>query len=844
MNHASFRSFAALCLVGALLCLAPRLAAQPQNQRTPPHLGFAYPAGGKIGTTFTVSIGGQNLNGTTDAYINGTGISARVVSFDRPLTQKEFNDLREKLQELQQKRAAALGLPASEKRDSKGQEKKAEEKKSPDATSTAATASGTLANTTANATASTTPPVPAETTPAPKPTWTAEDDKAIAELKEKIAKRPNRQGNPALAETITLDVTIAPEVSVGTYELRLKNPAGLSNPIALQVGDLAEFTKPVVTATTNPPPKAKRDPSVRPNRPQNADAEITVPATVNGQIMPGEVDRYRFAATKGQHITVAVSARTLIPYLADAVPGWFQATIALYDPKGREVAYGDSFRFNPDPVVSYEIPEDGTYAMEIKDSIYRGREDFVYRIAIGELPFVTSLFPLGGRLVDNAHFDLTGWNLPATSITMNTKDKVPGTFLLSVRNRGQLSNTVRFALDDEPSIVRTGSSDGAHQAQTVTLPIVIDGRIAVSGQEDVFQFEGKAGQDIVAEVFASRLGSPLDSVLRLTDATGKQIAANDDNEDKGAGLMTHHADSRISATLPANGTYSLSLADTQQHGGPEYGYRLRVGPPRPDFELRVVPSSVNLRPGTHVPITVYALRRDGFEGDIMLSLQDAPPAFTLTGARIPAGQDKVQLTIAVPPSSRDAIVPLTLVGAATIQGKAVGRTAIPADDMMQAFAYHHLVTAHEWLVDIEGRPGPTCRVVSKVPVRIPLGGTTTLRLAANNARGASNVIVELVDAPAGLSVKKSSVSGDQVEITLACDPAKAKAGLSGNLIINAFSERATAAKAQRPARNPLGSVPAIPFEVIAKPVLPSSTTPAAANQKSARVGRLPVTGAP
>jgi hypothetical protein len=32
-----------------------------------------------------------------------------------------------------------------------------------------------------------------------------------------------------------------------------------------------------------------------------------------------------------------------------------------------------------------------------RDALYRGREDFVYRIAIGELPFVTDIFPLGGR---------------------------------------------------------------------------------------------------------------------------------------------------------------------------------------------------------------------------------------------------------------------------------------------------------------------------------------------------------------------------------------------------------------------------------------------------------------
>ena len=33
--------------------------------------------------------------------------------------------------------------------------------------------------------------------------------------------------------------------------------------------------------------------------------------------------------------------------------------------------------------------------LAINDAIYRGREDFVYRVTVGELPFVTSIFPLG-----------------------------------------------------------------------------------------------------------------------------------------------------------------------------------------------------------------------------------------------------------------------------------------------------------------------------------------------------------------------------------------------------------------------------------------------------------------
>jgi hypothetical protein len=130
--------------------------------------------------------------------------------------------------------------------------------------------------------------------------------------------------------------------------------------------------------------------------PSSTGLRINLPAVVNGQIAPGGVNRYRFHARKGQQIVAAVRARELMPYLADAVPGWFQATLALYDGKGRELAYDDDYRFHPDPVLHYEIASDGEYSLEIKDAIYRGREDFVYRITVGELPFVTSIFPLGG----------------------------------------------------------------------------------------------------------------------------------------------------------------------------------------------------------------------------------------------------------------------------------------------------------------------------------------------------------------------------------------------------------------------------------------------------------------
>jgi hypothetical protein len=192
-------------------------------------------------------------------------------------------------------------------------------------------------------------------------------------------------------------------------------------------------------------------------------------------------------------------------------------------------------------------------------------------------------------------------------------------------------------------------------------------------------------------------------VLKLTDATGRQLAYNDDYEDKGSGLETHHADSLITAAVLENGTYYLYISEAQQKGGAEYAYRLRISTPRPDFELRVVPSSINVRGGASVPLTVYALRKDRFSNEIALFLKDAPAGFTLSGGRVPANQDQVRLTLKAPPTPLKEPLSLCLEGRAEIRGRQIVRPAVPAEDMMQAFIYRHLVPVKDLKIMVIGR---------------------------------------------------------------------------------------------------------------------------------------------
>ena len=750
----SFRGIAVPWLA-AVLAFVPAARAQ-QNA---PHLGYVYPAGGRQGSTFQVKVGGQFLAGVTAVYVFGGSVQATVIEHNKPLTPREINALREKLQGSQKKGRDAAAL------------------------------------------------------------------KEIAGIREQIAATLRRNANPVISETVTLQVTADREAEPGKREFRLATPRGLSNPLVFCVGQLPEFSE-ARPKIGNP----------LQGRTEDGEMIITLPATVNGQIipgdgdlsrlrarpgqqfLPGDADGYRFRARQGQQLVVAVSARELIPYLADAVPGWFQAAVALYDAAGNEVAYDDDYRFHPDPVLHYEIPRDGDYVIEIKDAIYRGREDFVYRLTLGELPFVTGIYPLGGRAGVSTPVEIKGWNLLVDSLTMDAGDRGPGIYPLWVRSGELVSNRMPFAVDTLPEGFAKEPNNSQESAQRITLPITLNGRIDQPGDWDVFSFTGRAGDEIVAEVLGRRLDSPLDSLLRLTDAAGRQLAFNDDHEDKGAGLYTHHADSLIAATLPANGTYYLYLGDAQQKGGAEYAYRLRVSAPRPDFDLRVAPSAINVLVGANVPITVYALRRDGFSGDIALTLKDAPRGYTLSGGLVPAGRDKVRLTLTVPPRPQREPLSISLVGHAMIQGREVVRPAAPADDMMQAFAYRHLVPAEDLRVMATGRGAAQApRILGAQPVIIPAGGTARIRVAMPTIRLFEKVQFELSEPPDGISVREVLPGRQGAEIVLQCDGEKAKPGLKGNLIVNVSGERAPPPgneKAQAARRRiPLGTLPAIPFEI-------------------------------
>jgi hypothetical protein len=840
----TMRTCAVVVLAGVLAFAA---AARGQVNARSAQIGYAYPAGGRQGASFEVIVGGQSLRGVNEAFVTGKGVHVSVVQYYnniRNLNPDQRLALITDLDDARNKRVAELGLKgpvplfpgealtaqrlAAAKQAAKAKAD-AEAAKAADAAAKPADAAKPAEPAAKPANPAQLARAQGEVPPSPYLRDVARMDlrqlMVVADMYLNYRVISRREDNPQLADTVLLKVTIDADAPLGDRELRLATPSGLTTPICFQVSNLPE----VLDQEPDEPARTFMLPPLPP---------VELPVMFNGQILPGDVDTLSFSARKGQHLVIETFARRLIPFLADAVPGWFQPAVTLYDPQGKEVAFADHYEFHPDPVILYNVPQDGAYRLEVRDTIYRGREDFVYRIAIGELPFITSAFPLGGRAGSQVTAAVQGCNLPAETLPLDTSAGGPQVRSAVLHAGGGVSNAVTYAVDDLPECAESEPNDDAAGAQAVTLPVIVNGRIGKDGDVDVFRFEGRAGDQVVADVEARRLGSPLDSLLRIIDSDGKVLACNDDYMPTDGdlrpdmGTVTHQADSYLMLKLPADGAYYVQVSDAQGHGADACAYRLRISAPRPDFRVLMDPSSLLLTAGSPTTVAVHVLRQDGFAGDVEVALKDAPEGFGLAGGRVPAGKESADVRILVPGRAAAGPVELDLQATAQIDGQAVTRPVAPADDEMQAFLWRHLVPSQDLLAVVRPARGPLGRgaaargrtgrgpldAMPRLPaglqppptVKVPAGGAALVRVDVPGAMRVAGLLhLELRDPPAGVSIADVRVVPGGLTFQLKVEGDAAMVGMKGALTVGAYAQRPNG-----PRRVDLGTLPPVSFEVV------------------------------
>jgi hypothetical protein len=148
-------------------------------------------------------------------------------------------------------------------------------------------------------------------------------------------------------------------------------------------------------------------------------------------------------------------------------------------------------------------------------------------------------------------------------------DVEPGYHALRVVTDEGVSTPVVIAVDRLPQRLVPVGAVGKPPPAVEQLPAALHGVVNGSTATEA-QFVGKAGQKVLVEVEAQRLGSKLRPVVHLMSPKRLQLAWAWPAPSLGG-------DARLEATLPEDGSYTISIHDVEYAPpGPSF-FRLRVG---------------------------------------------------------------------------------------------------------------------------------------------------------------------------------------------------------------------------------------------------------------------------
>lgn len=388
-------------------------------------------------------------------------------------------------------------------------------------------------------------------------------------------------------------VIIAPDAAPGPREIRAVTAEGVSNPVKFFVGDLPEIMENEAT-----------------DSPANAQA-VTFPVTITGRVVPeNDHDFYAFDAEAGKHYVFDVFASRNARSL--------DAVIFIRNATGETVAQSEDAN-GFDPLIDFVAKESGRYTLEVRDTRFKGGYDYTYRLSMGEIPYLDSIFPLAGQIGTETTLTLTGINLGAnTSIPLNIRADAPRGAQEIRATATTLSNARRFEVTNFPVSAETEPNNARDQAAEVAIPSLINGRIGEVGDVDSFRLKLDAERYLVIEPGAIGFDSDLDALLTVTNAEGATIAQSDDSTGY---------DSRIAQSFKP-GEYTISLRDLLNRGGSKFAYSLRIYEPEPDFAAYFFPDAPVLHRGGTTVLRIEVRRDGGYGGPVEFAFEKLPPGVT------------------------------------------------------------------------------------------------------------------------------------------------------------------------------------------------------------------------
>ena len=314
-----------------------------------------------------------------------------------------------------------------------------------------------------------------------------------------LIRQPANQQREDYPQDYAARVEVSSEAPLGQRMWRAWNAQGVTGSMKFVVGDLPETIE-------------------RETDGQPIPVQVALPITINGRIFPREdVDVWRFTASAGQSITCSV--------MAGGLGSPLEAQLVVRDASGAIVAESqDSLR--EDPELRFVAKQTGDYEVSICDSRFSGMQSYVYRLTITADAWIDRVYPLGGRRGSEVTFEVDGQQLPQ-ALTAKLPDIAPAITSQAFAVNGKSTNVLLLDIDEHPELTETS----AGELPQLSVPGIANGRIEKPGDTDAWSFTATKGTPLQLELRAARLGSPLDGVIVVKDADGKEVAKGDDLPD-------------------------------------------------------------------------------------------------------------------------------------------------------------------------------------------------------------------------------------------------------------------------------------------------------------------------
>jgi hypothetical protein len=388
---------------------------------------------------------------------------------------------------------------------------------------------------------------------------------------------------------------------------------------------------------TDRPDELEREPNDGLNQAQPI---ATLPATITGRLdKSGDVDSFSVHVEAGRWLVARADAYVLGSPV--------DATLQLLDERGRRVAFNHDSAQSIDPLLAFPVEKSGTYVLRLagfvhppgSDIRYAGSAATIYRLTVTDGPFASHAFPAGVQRGRKTLLQLIGWNLGRTNRTQDQEfdasDLAAETDSALIDAPG-VENRLRLAVSDLPELVEFEPNDSRAEAQPVTPPCVINGRLSPSGDEDRFRFAARKGERFELRVQSASLGFPIDATLEIEDSTGKQLARDDD---------TGGPDPRILWNAPDVGSYVVAIRDLFHRGGEDCVYRLGIAAPVPDFKVTVAEHAFRLEPGKTNELKIEVSRFNGHTNALRVVLEGLPEGVTARPAPVTTKSAEVKVAL-------------------------------------------------------------------------------------------------------------------------------------------------------------------------------------------------------